>query len=329
MSATAPLVDSFSRVHQYLRVSVTDRCNLRCIYCMPEEGAAWKPRAEILSLEEIERLSRLMVSLGIQKIRLTGGEPMVRRDLAGLIETLAGLPGLKTLAMTTNGTLLAKHAHTLRRSGLTALNVSLDTLRPDRFRKITLHDGLGDVLAGIEAALDAGFAPLKLNVVVITGLNDDECSDFLEFVRTREIDVRFIEFMPFPGNQWQPHRVAPWRDVKASIEQNYTLIPVAATDSVARSFRVEGFAGRVSFVSPLTEEFCMSCSRLRLTADGALKSCLFYPAEISLRDAMRHGAPDEELEAMIRAALAQKHLIHPEAHILTTMDSRCMTAIGG
>ncbi len=296
---------------------------------MPEKGAVWKPRAEILSLEEIKRLARLMVSMGIQKIRLTGGEPMVRRNIAGLIERLASLPGLKTLAMTTNGTLLAEHALTLRKSGLTALNVSLDTLRRERFREITLRDNFDDVIAGIDAALDAGFAPLKLNVVVIAGLNDDECGDFVEFVHTRPIDVRFIEFMPFPGNRWQQNRFASWRDIKANIEQNHALIPVETTDSVARSFRVEGFMGRVSFVSPLSEEFCMSCSRLRLTADGALKSCLLYPAEISLREAMRKGASEEDLEAMIRAALAQKHLIHPEAHVLTTMDNRCMTAIGG
>ena len=296
---------------------------------MPGKGAAWKPRAEILSLEEIERLARLMVSMGIQKIRLTGGEPMVRSNLAELIAKLASLSGLKTLAMTTNGTLLADHAHTLRNSGLTALNVSLDTLRRERFREITLRDNFGDVLAGIDAALDAGFAPLKLNVVVIAGLNDDECGDFVEFVRTREIDVRFIEFMPFPGNHWQQSRFAPWRNIKANIEQNHTLIPVETSEGVARSFRVEGFAGRVSFVSPLTEEFCMSCSRLRLTADGALKSCLFYPAEISLRDAVRNGASDEELEALVRGALAQKHRIHPDAHVLTTMGNRCMSAIGG
>lgn len=289
----------------------------------------WKSRAEILSIEEIERLARLMTSMGIQKIRLTGGEPMVRRNITGLIEQLASLPGLKTLAMTTNGTLLAEHARTLRRSGLTALNVSLDTLRRERFREITLRDGFDYVMAGIEAALAAGFAPLKLNVVVIAGLNDDECGDFVEFTRTRAIDVRFIEFMPFPGNHWHQNRFTSWRDVKARFEQNYPLIPVETTDSVARSFRVEGFTGRVSFVSPLSEEFCMSCSRLRLTADGALKSCLFYPAEINLREAMRNGASEEHLEAMIRAALAQKHRIHPEAHVLTTMDNRCMTAIGG
>ncbi len=213
------LTDGFGRVHTYLRIAVTDRCNLRCVYCMPHHGFISKPRAEILTLEEIERLAWLFVSLGVEKIRLTGGEPTVRAGLEWLVTRLAALPELKTLALTTNGLLLKEQAARLHAAGVQAVNISLDSLRPDRFQEITLRDRFADVLAGIDAARQAGFAPLKLNVVIIKGVNDDELLDFVEFVRTRPINVRFIEFMPFPGNRWTKDKFIPWRELHRRISR--------------------------------------------------------------------------------------------------------------
>ncbi len=297
------LTDGFGRVHTYLRIAVTDRCNLRCVYCMPHDGFISKPRAEILTLEEIERLARLFVGLGIEKIRLTGGEPTVRAGLEWLVTRLAALPELKTLAVTTNGLLLKEQAARLRTAGVQAVNISLDTLRPARFQEITLRDRFIDVLAGIDAARHAGFAPLKLNVVIIKGVNDDQLLDFVEFVRDRPLNIRFIEFMPFRGNRWTKDRFIPWRELQHRISEHYELTspPVdgptpqrgveISTSSegvrggeglgripdslpIAKDFTIPGFMGTVSFISPLSEEFCLGCNRLRLTADGALKSCL-------------------------------------------------------
>lgn len=324
-----PLIDCFGRVHNYLRISVTDRCNLRCVYCMPAAGVPWKPRSDLLSFDEILRVARIAVDLGIEKIRLTGGEPLVRSKLIGFIEKLAALPGLKTLAMTTNGTLLREKAHALRSAGLAAVNVSLDTLRAARFRQIALRDGLSDVLAGIQVALDAGFSSLKLNVVVMAGVNDDEILDFVEFARSRPVEVRFIEFMPFPGNPWHADRVVSCHDMQATIEEHYELTSLGDEGTVARRCRIAGIQGRISFISPLSEEFCSHCSRLRLTADGALKSCLFCPAEVSLRDALRAGASDDRLRSLVQEVLVRKRFTHPAAALLRTMEGRCMADIGG
>ena len=324
-----PLIDRFGREHTYLRVSVTDRCNLRCTYCMPADGVTWRPRSEILSLEEIHRVCRIAVSAGITKIRLTGGEPTVRQNLIELVQRLAALPGLKTLAMTTNGVTLAAQVAALHQAGLRSLNISLDTLRPQRFREITLHDRLHDVLRGIDAALDIGFSPLKLNVVVLAGINDDEPADFIEFIRHRPLNVRFIEFMPFPGNPWQENRYVPSRTIHAALSRQYNLVPAGSNSGVARDYRISGIAGTVSFIAPLTDEFCASCNRLRLTADGAVKSCLLYPAELSLRDALRSGAADADIAALIRNALAHKERSHPPECALPHLENRCMTNIGG
>jgi GTP 3',8-cyclase len=325
-----PLTDRFNRAHTYLRIAVTDRCNLRCVYCMPATGVVWKPRNQILTLEEVLRIAQLLVPAGIDKIRLTGGEPTVRHNLTWLIRELATIPGLQTLAMTTNGVLLAEQAAALRSAGLHRLNISLDTLRRERFERITLRDDFARVIAGIDAALAADFAPIKLNVVVINGLNDDECADFVDFARTRPLHIRFIEFMPFPGNAWTRDQYLPWRQLLTRLQAQFQLEPGTEPDpGVARTYRIPGHAGTISFISPLSDEFCVNCNRLRLTADGSIKSCLLHPAELNLRQALRAGASNPELLAMIQQALQQKKLAHPPDGALPAIDNRCMTHIGG
>jgi len=324
------LTDGFGRRHTYLRIAVTDRCNLRCVYCMPAADFRWRPRPEILSLEEILRIAGLMTGLGIEKIRLTGGEPTVRDNLEWLVAKLARLPGLKTLGMTTNGARLREKAHALRAAGLQSVNISLDTLRRDRFTEITKRDRLADVLAGVDTAIDAGFCPLKINVVVLKGVNDDELCDFADLAREKLVNVRFIEFMPFAGNAWQRERVVPWSTAKAVIEERHTLTPRAnGNDGVARDFDLPDAAGWISFISPLTAQFCGGCNRVRLTADGAIKSCLLHRAEVSLRDLLRAGAGEDELAGLIRSALAGKDFAHPPECDLPDIENRCMTAIGG
>jgi GTP 3',8-cyclase len=323
------LIDGFGRTHTYLRIAVTDRCNLNCAYCMPSAGFHRRPREEILTLEEMLRVARIAVGMGVDKIRLTGGEPTLRRDLEWLIAELVALPGLQTLGLTTNGLLLKEKAQSLRDAGMRALNVSLDTLKRDRFERITGRDGLTNVLDGIGAALQAGFSPLKLNVVVIAGVNDGELPGFVAFVRERPVNVRFIEFMPFTGNGWTADRVVPWRAMKSIVERNTPLIPLEPTGTIAKEFRVAGHAGTVSFISPLSDEFCGACNRLRLTADGAIKSCLLHPAEVELRHALRAGANDDDIAAMIRGALVRKNFAHPRDRELMANTKRSMAAIGG
>lgn len=325
-----PLLDRFLRPHTYLRIAVTDRCNLRCVYCAPASGVAWVPHSAILTFEEIVRITKLLSAHGIEKARLTGGEPLVRADLDWLVRELSGLPQLKTLAMTTNGTLLRHHAKSLRANGLQRLNVSLDTLRNDRFRAITGRDALGDVLAGLHAAYDAGFARVKVNVVVMGGVNDDELLDFTAFARSLPLDVRFIEFMPFPGNSWSKARYLPWHTMFDRLRTRADLRALNRDEhGVARVYALAGSDSTVSFISPISDEFCANCNRLRLTADGSLKSCLLYPAEVSLREALRAGATDEELLQLVTDALAAKHYAHPPLKQLVRLENRCMSSIGG
>ncbi len=324
------LIDRHGRRHTYLRLSLTDRCNLRCTYCMPPQGIDWTPRTDILTADEIVRLGTIFVSLGITKIRLTGGEPLTRRDLGSIAARLGSLPGLRTLAMTTNGISLASRAQGLRDTGLSALTISLDTLRRDRFREIAKRDQFQAVMDGIEAALAAGFTPLKINVVVMRGVNDDEILDFVAWAKDRPLNVRFIEYMPFPDNHWSTGGLMPYAEMRALIERHYQLIPmVGAPTAVGKDFKLQGHVGTVSFVTSMTESFCGGCNRLRVTADGNIKSCLFHPAEQSLRDAMRAGAPDAEIERMILAAVEGKQAAHPPMEELMTMKNRNMIEIGG
>lgn len=325
-----PLVDRFNRVHNYLRISVTDRCNFRCGYCMPPEGLDWRTRDEILTFEEIERLSRLFARLGVTKIRLTGGEPTVRRGLEELIERLAKIPGIDSLLMTTNGTTLASKALNYRNAGLTGLNISVDSLKRDRFKEITLRDELPRVLAGIDAALAANLESVKLNVVVMAGINEGELFDFIEFSRDRAITVRFIEFMPFEGNGWRSASVFSYRSMRKIIDERYMLIPIETEKSaVGKDFLIPGHRGSVGFVTSMTESFCDGCNRVRLTAEGSFKACLFAGAESSLRDPMRSGASDAVLETIIRDGLDKKWKEHPPMDLLPQIPNRSMVAIGG
>jgi cyclic pyranopterin phosphate synthase len=296
---------------------------------MPEGGAPWRPKEEILTLEEIERLVRLFVQLGVTKVRLTGGEPTVRRGYLGLARRLAAIEGLSEVAMTTNGARLRTDAAALKEAGLAGVNVSLDSLRRERFQSITRRDELENVLAGIEKALEAGLAT-KVNVVVMPGVNDDEALDFVEFVEDRPVTVRFIEFMPFLDNRWRPTRVLASAELRARIAERYPLIPAPGrAQDVARECEIPGFCGRVAFVSSVTESFCARCSRIRLTADGRLKSCLFLPPEVSLRDLMRAGAGEEALARAIRRCLAGKWRAHPPMRDWKQLDQLTMVQIGG
>ena len=220
------LIDKFSRVHSYLRISVTDRCNLRCSYCMPSCGIDWKEHSSVLTYEEITRLATLFVNLGIKKIRITGGEPIVRKNIEKLILNLSLIPGLETLAMTTNGVLLKSKAHLLKKSGLNALNISLDTLQRERFEQITLKDNFNDVIEGVYSALEAGFNPIKLNVVIMADINNDEIIDFVHFVKDKPINIRFIEYMPFKDNGWNYAKLFSFRDMQNMIQRHYNLIPI-------------------------------------------------------------------------------------------------------
>jgi len=329
-----PLVDSFGRQHTYLRISVTDRCNLRCIYCMPPQGINIRKREEILNFDEIERVSRIFAEMGVTKIRLTGGEPLVRKNLPNLISRLANLPGIETIGMTTNGVLLKENAHLLKDSGLTKLNISLDTLRPDRFEHIALRNHYVDVQVGINMALAAGFVPLKLNVVVMKGINDDEILDFVEFVRDKPINVRFIEYMPFKFNQWNHARFISYQEMKKRIERHHQLLPLLekpVPSAVAKDFRIGGFVGTVSFITPMSDHFCDGCNRLRLMADGSIKSCLFHPAEVNLLSTLRSGASDETIAELIHDAVKLKPKAHPRMDDAkgATFENRTMIEIGG
>lgn len=324
------LVDGFGRRHTYLRISVTDRCNLRCVYCMPAEGLDWKPREEILTFEEIERVAGVFVGLGIDKIRLTGGEPTVRKDIETLISRLASLSDAVPVLMTTNGLTLASRAKAYWEAGLRGLNVSLDTLKPDRFLSMTRRDRFDDVWRGIEAALEAGFAPIKLNAVVIRDQNDDELADFVELTRERPIQVRFIEVMPFPGAGWRPESLVPYTQMREALSRRFDLQPVdLGPEAVAKEFTIPGHMGNVGFITSMTEHFCDGCNRIRLTAEGCVKPCLFGSQEVSLREAMRAGASAEELERLIKRAVLMKPRGHAPLSLLPMVENRAMVQIGG
>jgi cyclic pyranopterin phosphate synthase len=332
LSATmAPLDDSFGRRHTYLRISLTERCNLRCTYCMPAEGVELKPRTHLLTYEEILRLARLFAGLGVNKIRLTGGEPLIRKDVDALVAELGRIPGIRTLAITTNGLLLDRHLPLLAAGGLNLINISLDTLREDRFRTITRRPGLDQVLGAIDLALAADIGPVKVNCVVMKGVNEDELVDFVSFTRDRAVDVRFIEYMPFGGNGWNDGDFLPYADMLAIIRQafpDFTPVDLDARET-AKLWEVPGFAGRVGFITSMSRNFCGGCNRLRLTADGSLKVCLFGTAELNLRDLMRDGATDPALTEAIRDALSRKKARHAGMHELARGDNRPMILIGG
>ena len=325
------LVDAYHRSHTYLRISVTDRCNLRCSYCMPHEGMQFHQQDSILTFDEIVRVAAIFAGLGVRKIRLTGGEPLVRGGLPLLVERLAALEGVEAIGLTTNGVLLARHAADLRHAGLRALNVSLDTLRPERFAAIAKRDEFSAVIDGIETALGLGFAPLKLNVVVIRGVNDDELLDFVGLAQHRPINVRFIEYMPFDSNRWNTDGFMPFGELRRTISGAHELLPVMGVDphAVSKDYHIPGFQGKVSFISSMSEHFCGGCNRIRLTSDGSVKPCLFSRAETNLRGLLREHGSDGQIEAAINDALQAKWYSHPPVDTLRNMVNRSMIQIGG
>lgn len=325
---TPGLLDRFGRQHTYLRVSVTDRCNYRCVYCLPKEGMSWLPRAELLTYEEIARLVQVFAVMGVRRVRLTGGEPTVRRDILELVREIAAVPGIEDLSLTTNGATLAKTAGLLAGAGLTRVNVSVDTLDPARFTRITRGGDLAQVLDGIDAARAAGLTPIKINMVVMAGDNDDEVVSLARWCLPHAADtvLRYIEYMPFEG-RW--HGSVPAAAIRARLGE---LGPVEPFDEPlgggpARYWTVAGL--RVGFIAPLTEHFCATCNRLRLLADGHLRTCLAHEDTPSLRDLVRGGATDEELTTAIRAMVSGK----PAGHEAETEGGRffegVMTGIGG
>ncbi|CAH2109281.1 unnamed protein product [Euphydryas editha] len=330
-SGVPPLVDLYGRTHNYLRISLTERCNLRCQYCMPAEGVPLTARSALLSRDELLRLVRVFAALGVDKLRLTGGEPSVRKDLVDVVEELSGVPGVRTVAMTSNGLALARRLPALQRAGLRALNLSLDSLRPERFEAMARRPGLPKVLASMDLALQLGFDSVKVNTVLMKGFNDDEISDFVELTRERRVDVRFIEFMPFSGNRWDDARMVGERDALAAARRAHPRLARAPPEPcrTATMWQVPGYAGRIGFISSMTKPFCSSCNRLRLTADGNLKVCLFGSAETSLRDAVRGGASDGDLAALVRAALRRKLPQHAGMQNLARSKNRPMILIGG
>ncbi len=327
------MTDAFGRVHDYLRLSVTERCNLGCFYCRPTGGFRPKSGRELLSDPELLRLARIFAGLGVTKIRLTGGEPLLHPALPALINSLRAIEGVHTLGLTTNGTNLAGCAGELRRAGLDLVNVSLDSLRPERFIRITGRNvGHGAVLEGIRAALEAGFDSVKLNMVVIRGVNDDEVLDFAALAHRLPLTVRFIEYMPFTANPWKTDGFVPGEETRQRIESKFNLTALEAEAPggvVSRYWRVGDGPGRLGFISALSGHFCDNCSRLRLTADGALKLCLFSPAVADFRRPLREGASDERIAGMIRDAMHLKPQAHPPAEQLAGLEGRAMTQIGG
>ncbi len=326
---TADLVDRFGRVHRDLRISITDRCSFRCTYCMPEDGLAWLPRDQVLSFEEIERVARLCVDrFGVRSIRLTGGEPTVRASLPDLVARLAVL-GVD-LSMTTNGASLRLLAADLRAAGLRRVNVSCDSLRPERFAALTRRDALPAVLDGIDAALEVGFDPVKLNVVCIEGVNDDEVVDFARFGRARGVEVRFIEYMPLDADHaWDRGAVVPGERIVAAIDAEYPLRPEARGSEPAETWAYADGRGRVGVVPSVTAPFCARCDRVRLTADGRLRSCLFSVDETDLRGLLRSGAGDDELAAAVVRCVDGKAAGHGIGSATFVAPPRSMSQIGG
>jgi cyclic pyranopterin phosphate synthase len=328
-----PLIDTFGRVHTNLRISVTDRCNIRCFYCMPAENVQFMDRRELLSFEEIERIVRVAVPLGLRKIRLTGGEPLVRRNLHVLVRMLAAIEGIEDIGLTTNGILLAEQAQDLYDGGLRRINVSLDALDPQKFEKITRREGYEQVIAGIQAAQKVGFDPVKVNAVAVRGLTEDEIVPFGHFARRTGVDIRFIEFMPLDAdNAWQREKVLFAHEIVETLEREIMpLVPRPGQDphAPASEFMFADGVGKIGFIASVSRPFCMSCDRFRITADGKLRNCLFSLDETDVKTMLRAGAPDADIAQAIRNSIAAKK----EGHEINTarfiQPARPMYSIGG
>nr|XP_045365314.1 molybdenum cofactor biosynthesis protein 1 isoform X5 [Camelus bactrianus] len=348
---SAFLTDSFGRRHSYLRISLTEKCNLRCQYCMPEEGVPLTPKADLLTTEEILTLARLFVKEGVDKIRLTGGEPLIRPDVVNIVAHLLAsartssliplpvvspaqlrqLEGLRTIGITTNGINLARLLPQLQKAGLSAINISLDTLVPAKFEFIVRRKGFHKVMEGIHKAIELGYSPVKVNCVVMRGLNEDELLDFVALTKGLPLDVRFIEYMPFDGNKWNFKKMVSYKEMLDTLRQRWPELEKLPEEesSTAKAFKIPGFQGQVSFITSMSEHFCGTCNRLRITADGNLKVCLFGNSEVSLRDHLRAGASEEELLSIIGAAVGRKKRQHAGMFNISQMKNRPMILIGG
>ena len=327
-----PLVDGHGRRISDLRVSVTDRCNFRCQYCMPADGLPWLERSEVLTFEEIERVVRLMVRMGIEDVRLTGGEPLVRREFPRLVSMLSPIEGLKDLSLTTNGYLLERDAAALVDAGINRVNVSIDSLQRDRFFHITRRDSLPQVLRGLEAlAQHPEVHPIKVNAVAMRDFTEQEAIPFAEFARSTAFQVRFIEFMPLDADHaWEPDAVLTGDELRAIIHGVHPLEELPREPhSTARVFRFQDGSGEIGFVNPVSEPFCADCNRVRLTAEGKLRTCLFSLHETDMREPLRSGASDDELETVVRDAVWRKELKHHIGEAGFRQPPRTMSAIGG
>jgi GTP 3',8-cyclase len=327
-----PLIDGHGRRISDLRVSVTDRCNFRCQYCMPADGLPWLEREAILSFEEIERVVRLLARMGITDLRLTGGEPLVRRDFPRLASMLAGVPGIEDLSLTTNAYLLERDAEALVAAGITRVNVSIDSLQRDRFFQLTRRDSLPQVLAGLEAiGRHPSVRPIKVNAVALRGFTEEEALPFAEFARSTSYQVRFIEFMPLDGDHaWSQDQVLTGEEIRAIVDRVYPLEErPREPHATARVFRFKDGKGELGFINPVSEPFCADCNRIRLTADGKLRTCLFSIHETDLRAVLRGGAGDDELERVVRDAVWRKELKHRVGEPGFRQPPRTMSAIGG
>jgi cyclic pyranopterin phosphate synthase len=346
------LIDSHGRVLRDLRVSITDRCNFRCLYCLPETEAAhnfyrgrwanlpdskpivqqWVPKAKILTFEEIEQVVRLAVSLGIDKIRLTGGEPLLRKGIKELVDRLAQIPGIKDLALTTNGFLFAEKAEALKKAGLRRVSFSLDSLDRDNFKKITGRDGLGEVMGAISLARELGFNPLKVNAVIIRGINDHEIERLAEFAQSQRLCFRFIEFMPLDSARaWLKEMVVPGREVLERLRAKYDLrpLPTRNASETAKRWSLGDDGAEIGIIAPVSEPFCGHCNRIRLTADGKIRTCLFSVTEHDLRTKLRDGTDRQELVDWLKAVVLQKEARHHIGEADFKTPSRSMSCIGG
>lgn len=323
--------DRYSRVIDYMRISVTDRCNLRCTYCMPAEGIQPLAHKDILRYEEIIRIVAVAAKLGVKKIRITGGEPLIRKNLSFLIASIHDIEGIEDISLTTNGSLLRKHARELAAAGLNRINVSLDSLNPDRYREITRGGDIDVVFEGIYEAQEAGLSPIKLNMVPVRGCNDDEIEAFAQLTMKTPYHVRFIEFMPMGGSElWGRDKYISTEEIRKRVEAVAPLSPVKLRRSgPARYYRFENAPGVIGFISPITHHFCNSCNRLRLTSEGKLRPCLFSETEIDLKSAIRAGASDEEIERLLRLSVEIKPKGHEINHEKSFDHLKPMSRIGG
>ncbi len=327
-----PPIDGYRRKIDYLRISVTDRCNLRCTYCMPEEGMPLISHDDIMHFEEIELLVRAAVSIGFKKVRLTGGEPLVRRGIVDLVAILRGIDGIEDLSMTTNGVLLKEMAGDLKEAGIGRINISLDTLRRDRFREITRRDFFDSVMGGIDEALAVGMDPVKLNVVLIKGVNDNEVTDFIEMTRDLPLSVRFIEFMPASReSDWTREKIIPLETLISEIEKEYPLTPVSERLGAGPSvdYRAADFKGTIGFITPVSNHFCSECNRIRVTSEGRIRTCLFSNTESNVLPLLRGGKDETEIGKFILETLKTKPYRHDINGVQFRSCQRSMSKIGG